>query len=280
VQPVVTTANLVSITVPSFMLGVSLIFVLSVKLNLLPSTGWVPWSDGIGVHLQHMIMPVLTLSAYYFGAFSIVYRAEYASVVQRQFIRVAQAKGLVASRPIGLPTLVARTNSPRLPCGLARFVAVQNHYNLLWREDERELLPFCRAQGIGLIPYSPMARGFLCDRARRQEATQTERGKTDDYTYKLYGRPADEAMVDRVAELAAARGVAPGEIALAWVLHQPGIAAPIIGATQPYHVDEAVAALKIALSDDELQRLGSSPSICVVRRSCRPAVRWRTRLLH
>ena len=76
------------------MLGVSLIFVLSVKLNLLPSTGWVPWSDGIGVHLQHMIMPVVTLSAYYFGAFSIVYRAEYQSVIQRQFIRVAHAKGL------------------------------------------------------------------------------------------------------------------------------------------------------------------------------------------
>ena len=77
-QALVTAANLVGITVPNFMLGVSLIFVLSVKLNLLPSTGWVPWSDGIGVHLRHMIMPVLTLSAYYFGAFSIVYRAEYA----------------------------------------------------------------------------------------------------------------------------------------------------------------------------------------------------------
>ena len=77
------------------MLGVSLIFVLSVKLNLLPSTGWVPWSDGVGVHLRHMIMPVVTLSAYYFGAFSIVYRAEYQSVIQCQFIRVAYAKGLM-----------------------------------------------------------------------------------------------------------------------------------------------------------------------------------------
>ncbi len=93
-RALVTAANLVGITVPNFMLGVSLIFVLSVKLNLLPSTGWVPWSEGIGVHLQHMIMPVVTLSAYYFGAFSIVYRAEYQNVVQRQFIRVAYAKGL------------------------------------------------------------------------------------------------------------------------------------------------------------------------------------------
>lgn len=93
-RTLVTAANLIGITVPNFMLGVSLIFVLSVKLNVLPSTGWVPWSDGTGVHLQHMIMPVVTLSAYYFGAFSIVYRAEYQNVVQRQFIRVAHAKGL------------------------------------------------------------------------------------------------------------------------------------------------------------------------------------------
>ncbi len=91
---IVTAVNLVGITVPNFMLGVSLIFLLSVQLDLLPSTGWAPWSDGASVHLRHMIMPVLTLSAYYFGAFSIVYRAEYQNVIQRQFIGVARAKGL------------------------------------------------------------------------------------------------------------------------------------------------------------------------------------------
>ncbi|HTC12335.1 MAG TPA: aldo/keto reductase [Acetobacteraceae bacterium] len=138
---------------------------------------------------------------------------------------------------------------------LAKFVSVQNHYNLLWREDERELLPFCWRQGIGLIPYSPMARGFLCERARRVDPTRTERAKTDDYTYKLYGRPADEAVVDRVAEVAAERGVTPAQIALAWVLHQPGITAPIIGATQPAHVDQAIAALELQLNAEELRRL-------------------------
>lgn len=97
-QGVITAANLIGITVPNFMLGVSLIFVLSVKLDLLPSTGWVPWSDGVGLHLKHMIMPVLTLSAYYFGTFSIVYRAEYQSVIQRPFIQVARAKGLTEWR--------------------------------------------------------------------------------------------------------------------------------------------------------------------------------------
>jgi aryl-alcohol dehydrogenase-like predicted oxidoreductase len=139
--------------------------------------------------------------------------------------------------------------------GLARFVSVQNHYNLLWREDERELLPFCRAQGIGLIPYSPMARGFLCGRARRVDPTRTERAKTDDYTYRLYGRPADEAVVDRVAELAAARGLGPAQVALAWVLHQPGVTAPIIGATSSAHVDKAVDALALRLSADEQRAL-------------------------
>ncbi len=94
VQRIVTAVNLVGITVPNFMLGVSLIFLLSVQLNLLPSTGWVPWSDGVGAHLAHMVMPVLTLSSYYFGAFSIVYRAEYRDVIQRPFIGVARAKGL------------------------------------------------------------------------------------------------------------------------------------------------------------------------------------------
>jgi aryl-alcohol dehydrogenase-like predicted oxidoreductase len=139
--------------------------------------------------------------------------------------------------------------------GLTQSVSVQNHFNLLWRDDARELLPFCRAQGIGLIPYSPMARGFLCGRARRQDATRTERAKTDDYTYKLYGREADEAIVDRVAGIAGSRAATPAQVALAWVLQQPGVTAPIIGATQPRHVDEAVAALQLVLSPEELRLL-------------------------
>ena len=94
VQRIVAAVNLIGITVPNFMLGVSLIFLLSVQLDLLPSTGWVPWSDGVGAHLVHMVMPVLTLSSYYFGAFSIVYRAEYQNVIQRPFIGVARARGL------------------------------------------------------------------------------------------------------------------------------------------------------------------------------------------
>ncbi len=139
--------------------------------------------------------------------------------------------------------------------GRTRFTSVQNHYNLLWREDERELLPYCRAEGIGMLPYSPMARGFLCGRDRRREGSRTERAKTDDFTYKLYGRDADEAVVDAVATVAAARGATPAQIALAWVAAQPGIASPIIGATRPEHVDQAVAALDMRLTQEECTAL-------------------------
>ena len=139
--------------------------------------------------------------------------------------------------------------------GRTRFTAVQNHYNLLWREDERELLPYCRAEGIGMTPYSPMARGFLCGRLRRAEESRTERAKTDDFTYKLYGRASDEAVVDAVAAVAAARGVAPAQIALAWVAAQPGVSSPIIGATRPEQIDQAVAALDIRLTSEECAAL-------------------------
>ncbi len=139
--------------------------------------------------------------------------------------------------------------------GLARFTSVQNHYNLLWREDERELLPFCRAEGIGLIPYSPIARGFLVGRARRSDPTKTERAKSDDFTYKLYGRPSDEAVVDAVAAVAWRHGWTPAQVALAWVLAREGVAAPIFGATKPEHVDEAVAALAIRLSAEDVKEL-------------------------
>jgi aryl-alcohol dehydrogenase-like predicted oxidoreductase len=144
---------------------------------------------------------------------------------------------------------LAQTHAARL--GRARFASVQNHYNLLWHEDERELLPYCRAEGIGLIPYSPMARGFLCGRARRVEGSRTERAKTDDFTYKLYGRDADGAVVDAVAVVAAARGVTSAQIALAWVVAQPGVSSLIIGATFPGHIDQAVAALDIHLTPAE-----------------------------
>ncbi len=138
--------------------------------------------------------------------------------------------------------------------GLSAFASMQHHYNLLWREDEREMIPFCQAEGIGLLPYSPMARGFLCGADRRRQRT-TERARTDDYAYQWFGRPEDARLAEALDEIAQTRKVAPGQLALAWVLGKQPQAAAIIGATRPEHVDQAVAALKISLDRGDAERL-------------------------
>ncbi len=139
--------------------------------------------------------------------------------------------------------------------GWTRFVAMQNHYNLVYREEEREMIPFCLDQGVGLIPWSPLARGFLTGSRNRGSDHPTVRAKTDDYALQMYYQPEDYAVVDRVVEMAAQRGVQPAQIALAWLLHKPGVAAPIIGASKMVQLEEAVAAVDIKLSAEELARL-------------------------
>lgn len=135
--------------------------------------------------------------------------------------------------------------------GWTRFVAMQNHYNLVYREEEREMLPLCRAEGIGVIPWSPLARGFLAGNRRRDDWGDTPRAKTDDFAQHLYYQETDFEVVERVVELAQRRDVTPAQIALAWLLHQPGITAPIIGASKMPHLEQAVAALEIDLSEEE-----------------------------
>jgi len=135
--------------------------------------------------------------------------------------------------------------------GWTRFVSMQNHYNLIYREEEREMLPLCRFEGVGVIPWSPLARGFLAGNRRREDWGDTARAKTDDYGQRLYYSDADFAVAARVAEVAAARGVKPIQIALAWVLAQPGVTSPIVGASRLEHLDDAAAALDIHLSDEE-----------------------------
>ena len=139
--------------------------------------------------------------------------------------------------------------------GWTKFVSMQNHYNLVYREEEREMLPFCRDEGVGVIPWSPLARGFLAGNRRAADKGDTSRAKTDDFAHKLYYAASDFRIVDRVVEVANARGVAPAQIALAWVLHQPAITAPIVGASKMPQLDQAIAALEITLSDDELRLL-------------------------
>jgi 1-deoxyxylulose-5-phosphate synthase len=132
--------------------------------------------------------------------------------------------------------------------GWTRFVSMQNHYNLVYREEEREMIPLCRAEGIGIIPWSPLARGFLAGNRSREEWGNTTRAQTDDFAQSMYFQETDFEVVERVVEIAGQRGVSPAQVALAWSLQQPGITAPIIGASKMKHLEEAVAALEIELS--------------------------------
>jgi len=136
--------------------------------------------------------------------------------------------------------------------GWTRFVSMQNHYNLVYREEEREMLPLCQAEGIGVIPWSPLARGFLTGGRQREGYGETKRAQTDDYAQGMYYQDPDFEIADRVADLAGRRGVSPAQIALAWMLHKPGVTSPIIGASKMQHLEEAVAALEIRLSEAEM----------------------------
>jgi len=139
--------------------------------------------------------------------------------------------------------------------GLTQFASMQNHLNLLYREEEREMLPLCRAEGIGVIPWSPLARGRLTRPWTKEPPTQ--RAATDAFGKTLYAKTeeADRAIVDRVGEVAKARGLPRAQVALAWLLKKPGITSPIVGATKPEHLKDAVAAVAVKLSDEEVKRL-------------------------
>jgi aryl-alcohol dehydrogenase (NADP+) len=139
--------------------------------------------------------------------------------------------------------------------GLARFATMQNHYNLIYREEEREMLPLCREEGIGVIPWSPLARGFVAGNRRAGDFGDTSRAKTDAYAKELYYQPSDFAVVDCITGIAKARGIPNAQVALAWVLQQPGVTAPIIGASKMSHLDDAVAALSVKLTGEELKAL-------------------------
>ena len=139
--------------------------------------------------------------------------------------------------------------------GLTRFVSMQNHYNIVYREEEREVLPLCRSEGIGVIPFSPLARGFVAGNRRKEDGGETVRSKTDPLAQPYY-KDHDFAVVDRITEVARKRGVSNAQVALAWVLHQPGITSPIVGASKLAQLDELVAALDLKLDAEELKALG------------------------
>jgi aryl-alcohol dehydrogenase-like predicted oxidoreductase len=159
-----------------------------------------------------------------------------------------------ASSMFAWQLLKALETSDRL--GLERFVSMQNHYNLLYREEEREMIPLCREEGIALLPWSPLARGFLTGKYKRGEALATSRYKSDEYLAARYFKPEDFDVVETVESLAKQKGVTPAQVALSWLLHK-GVTSPIIGATKVEHIDEAVASIDVKLDAGEIKQLES-----------------------
>ncbi len=139
--------------------------------------------------------------------------------------------------------------------GWTRFATMQDHYNLIYREEEREMIPLCLDQGVGVIPWSPLARGFLAGNRTQDKSGETARAKTDDMAHYMYYSEADFAVLKEVQTLADGRGLKPAQVALAWMLHRPGITAPIIGASKMYQLDEAITASAVSLSDEEVRSL-------------------------
>jgi aryl-alcohol dehydrogenase-like predicted oxidoreductase len=139
--------------------------------------------------------------------------------------------------------------------GWTKFVSMQNHYNLIYREEEREMIPLCLDQGVGCIPWSPLARGVLAGNRSRDGGRHTTRSSTDPFTDYLYAQPTDFDVVDAAVEVATARGVSSAQVALAWLLAKPGVTAPIVGSTKENHLREALEGEQLELSEDEVERL-------------------------
>ncbi len=210
-------------------------------------------------HIRHSIDASLKRLGMDYVDLYQIHRFDYATPIEETLealdavVRAGKALAIGASSMFAWQMAKMLSSSERL--GLSRFVTMQNHYNLVYREEEREMIPLCRDAGIGLIPWSPLARGFLAGNRRRGDFGETSRAKTDDIAHKLYFQDSDFTIVERVGQIAAKRGVSHAQVALAWVLHQHGITAPIIGASKPNHLDDALAALSLTLDADELKSL-------------------------
>ena len=139
--------------------------------------------------------------------------------------------------------------------GWSRFASMQNHYNLIYREEEREMIPLCADQGVAVLPYSPLARGVLAGNRGRQGERRTTRAGTDPLSDERYNSPGDFDVADRLAEVAAARGAPPAQVARAWLLSRPTVTAPIVGATRLGHISDALAAVQLTLTEEEVRQL-------------------------
>ena len=159
------------------------------------------------------------------------------------------------ARYIGASSMYAWQFAKAQQVASTRFVSMQNHYNLIYREEEREMIPQCLDQGVGVLPWSPLARGLLAGSRTSAGEQPTTRSKTDPFLGSLYRPDLDVPVVDRVAGVAAEAGIPAAQVALGWLLHKPGVTAPIVGATKVEHVEDALAAEALTLSEEQIARL-------------------------
>lgn len=187
-----------------------------------------------------------------------IHRWYYDSPIEETLVALNDIVRLGKTRYIGASSMFAWQFAKALYTsdilGLARFISMQNHYNLLYREEEREMIPLCKDQGIGIIPWSPLARGFLTGKYRRGETPTSARYKSDALFGQRFFRPEDFDVEETLEQVALEKGAKPAQVALAWLLHK-GVTAPIIGATKVEHVEDAVGAVELKLSSDDMKRL-------------------------
>jgi aryl-alcohol dehydrogenase-like predicted oxidoreductase len=208
-------------------------------------------------HIMHAIDDSLhRLGTDYVDLYQI-HRFDYETPIEETLVALHDVVKSGKARYIGASYMFAwqfaqmLNTSDRL--GITRFVTMQNHYNLVYREEEREMVPLCQAEGVGLLPWSPLARGLLAGNRK----AQTLRSKEDDYSKKLYTQEADDRVVDCVAQVAKDRGVPAAQVALAWLLQKSQVTSPIVGASKPHHLQDAVAAVSLKLTQQEISQVES-----------------------
>jgi aryl-alcohol dehydrogenase-like predicted oxidoreductase len=217
-----------------------------------------PGENGEGLSRKHVLASIDAslerLGLDYVDLYQI-HRWDYSTPIEETMEALHEVVKAGKARYIGASSMYAWQFAKAQHVARTRFVSMQNHYNLVYREEEREMIPQCIDQGVGVLPWSPLARGLLAGTRTREGERLTTRARTDQFADSLYTPEVDFAVVDRVAEVARERGIPSAQVALAWLLHKPGVTAPIVGATKPGHLEDALAAEQLTLGEDEIARL-------------------------
>jgi len=217
-----------------------------------------PGENGAGLSRKHILASIDAslerLGLDYVDLYQI-HRWDYRTPIEETMEALHDVVKSGKARYIGASSMFAWQFAKAQSVAPTRFVSMQNHYNLVYREEEREMIPHCVDQGVGVLPWSPLARGMLAGNRTREGERRTERSRSDPFADSLYVPELDFPVVDRAVDVARKRGVPAAQVALAWLLHQPGVTAPIVGATKLEHLDDALAAEQLSLGTDEIARL-------------------------